>query len=98
MSRDPDESNRPIPRAGPAAADSASKKPRPAASDQANPRSGPTPWLRGDREAARLQDAGPTTGRQVRGTGGGPSWWERIMFGRVSSGNSLSFVASSPLI
>ena len=75
------------------AADYASKKPRPAASDMGESTFRPNP--RGAKPAGKPSGS-KTPGPYDRPEKfevpvGGPSWWERILFGRISSGQLSQF-------
>ena len=93
MSRDGEEYELTDPGPARPAADSASKKPRPAASDLGESTFRPNP--------PRAKAAGKPSGSKTPGPYdrpekfevpvGGPSWWERIMFGRISSGQLSQF-------
>jgi type II secretory pathway component PulF len=93
MSRDPEDfESRNPPRARPTG-DSSAKKPRPPASDLGESTFRPNPLGTGSAGKSRGSKKSGAYGRpeKFEVPVGGPSWWERILFGRISSGQLSQF-------
>jgi len=93
MSRDLEDSEPPNPQRARPTADSSAKKPRPAASDLGESTFRPNPI--GSESAGKSRGSkkpGPyDRAEKFEAPVGGPSWWERILFGRISSGQLSQF-------
>jgi len=93
MSRDLEDPEPPNPKRARPAAGSSSKKPRPAASGQGESVFRPNPI--GSESAGNPRGSKTTSPydrpEKFEAPVGGPSWWERIIFGRISSGQLSQF-------